>query len=295
MVSLPPWLRARLPSGERYGRIKGLSSRGRLHNVCEEARCPNLGECWSGGTATFMVLGESCSRACRFCSVAALKRSAPPDPEEPAKLAETIQELALSYVVLTTVCRDDLPDQGAAHVAECIRAVKRRVPGILVEALVQDFRGERGSLRTVTEAGAEVMAHNVETVERLTPVVRDRRAGYAQSLAVLKAFKEIDPERKTKSSIMLGLGEERAEVEAALAGLRAAGVDIVTLGQYLRPTKEAKHLPVERFLPPDEFERYGELARGMGFLYVASGPFVRSSYRAGELFIHGLLRSPRAA
>lgn len=290
MAALPPWLKARLPSGESYERIKALSSRLRLHTVCEEARCPNLGECWSGGTATFMVLGETCSRGCRFCSVAPLTSSAPPDPKEPENLAETISALDLSYVVLTTVCRDDLPDQGAAHVADCIRSVKARVPGILVEALVQDFRGDEGLLRTVMDGGAEVMAHNLETVDRLTATVRDRRAGYRQSLDVLRKIKTIDPARKSKSSIMLGLGETQEELEAALCDLRAAGVDIVTLGQYLRPTGAPRHLPVQRWVAPEEFEGYGRLARSMGFLYVASGPFVRSSYRAGELFIHGVLR-----
>lgn len=290
MPSLPPWLKTRLPSGERFERIKALSAARRLHTVCEEARCPNLGECWSGGTATFMVLGESCSRGCRFCSVATLTRPEPPDPEEPRHLADTIAELGLSYVVLTTVCRDDLPDQGAAHVAECVRAVKNRVPGILVEALVQDFRGDASLLRVVLDAGAEVMAHNLETVERLSPEVRDRRAGYLQSLDVLRALKRLAPARKTKSSLMLGLGETREELLAALEDLRDAGVDIVTLGQYLRPTRAARHLPVERYVTPADFEEYGRLAREMGFLYVASGPFVRSSYRAGELFIHGLLR-----
>ncbi|MBI5201832.1 MAG: lipoyl synthase [Elusimicrobia bacterium] len=294
MASLPPWLKARLPSGENYERIKTLSADLGLHTVCEEARCPNLGECWSGGTATYMVLGDSCSRGCRFCSVAALTSSLPPDPEEPLKLARSISALGLKYVVLTTVCRDDMPDQGAAHVASCIRAVRERVPGIIVEALLQDFRGDKELLRVAMSTGAEVIAHNVETVERLTSVVRDRRAGYKQSLDVLAAIKEIDPNRKSKSSLMLGLGETPAEVETALKDLRSAGCDIVTLGQYLRPTSAPRHLPVERYLPPTEFEAYGELARQLGFLYVASGPFVRSSYRAGELFIHGLLRGTHA-
>ncbi|MBI4347076.1 MAG: lipoyl synthase [Elusimicrobia bacterium] len=294
MASLPPWLKARLPSGENYERIKALSAELRLHTVCEEARCPNLGECWSGGTATFMVLGDSCSRGCRFCSVATLTGPAPLDPGEPDNLARTIAALGLRYVVLTTVCRDDLPDQGAAHVADCVRRVRERAPGILVEALIQDFRGDRALLSEVVGSGAEVIAHNVETVERLTSLVRDRRAGYRQSLDVLAAIKEIDPRRKTKSSLMLGLGETPAEVETALTDLRAASCDIVTLGQYLRPTSAPRHLPVERYLPPAQFEAYGALARELGFLYVAAGPFVRSSYRAGELFIHGLLGGAHA-
>ena len=295
MAVLPPWLKARLPSGEKYERIKALSADLRLHTVCEEARCPNLGECWSGGTATYMVLGDSCSRGCRFCSVSTLTSASPPDPDEPVKLARTIEALGLTYVVLTTVCRDDLPDQGAAHVAECVRKVRERIPGILVEALIQDFRGDRELLALAMSSGAEVIAHNLETVERLTNLVRDRRAGYRQSLDVLAAAKAIDPSRKTKSSLMLGLGETPAEIETALLDLRAAGCDIVTLGQYLRPTNAPRHLPVERSLPPEEFETYGALARELGFLYVASGPFVRSSYRAGELFIHGLLRGAHAS
>lgn len=294
-MKLPPWLKARLPSGENYERIKALSARLRLNTVCEEARCPNLGECWSGGTATFMVLGEACSRGCRFCSVAPLSDATPPDPQEPRHLAESIAALGLRYVVLTTVCRDDLPDQGASHVAACVRAVKERVPGILVEALIQDFRGDSSLLRDVMACGAEVVAHNVETVERLTASVRDRRAGYRQSLAVLRNIKALDPARKSKSSVMLGLGETREEVEACLADLREAKVDIVTLGQYLRPTGAPRHLPVARYVPPAEFDSYADLARSMGFLYVAAGPFVRSSYRAGELFIHGLLRGTHAS
>lgn len=295
MPSLPPWLKARLPSGENYERIKALSAGSRLHTVCEEARCPNLGECWSGGTATFMVLGDSCSRGCRFCSVASLTSSSGPDPDEPENLARTIAALGLRYVVLTTVCRDELADQGAAHVAACVRRVRERVPGIIVEALIQDFRGDRELLASVVRSGAEVVAHNVETVERLTALVRDRRAGYRQSLDVLAAVKAIDPSRKAKSSLMLGLGETPAEVETALTDLRAASCDIVTLGQYLRPTSAPRHLPVERYLPPAEFEAYGALARELGFLHVASGPLVRSSYRAGELFIHGLLRGNHAS
>ena len=288
MPVLPPWLKARLPSGESAARIRAFSSRRSLSTVCEQARCPNLGECWAQSTATFLVLGSSCTRACRFCSVASSARPAPPDPREPNLLAETAADLGLRYVVLTTVCRDDLPDQGAAHVAACIRAVKARVPGILVEALVQDFRAEPGALREVMAAGAEVMGHNIETVERLTPVVRDRRAGYRLSLQALRAMKELDPARRTKSSLMLGLGESSDEVETSLKDLRDAGVDIVTLGQYLRPSRQPRHLPVARYLPPEEFDRARRLARSLGFLYVAAGPLVRSSYRAGEM-----LENPR--
>lgn len=287
LVPLPPWLKTRLPSGESFNRIKALSAKRGLSTVCEEARCPNLAECWGGGTATFMVLGDACTRGCRFCSVATASRPAGPDPEEPARLAETISDLGLGYVVLTTVCRDDLPDQGAAHVAECIRAVRNRNPGLLLEVLLQDFRGDARLLRQVAQAGPEVLAHNLETVERLTPRVRDRRAGYRQSLDVLKAAKAFRPDATTKTSLMLGLGETRGELLQAFRDLRCVGADILTLGQYLRPTRRARHLPVSAFVTPSEFEDYGRLAREMGFLYVASGPLVRSSYRAGEFFLEG--------
>ncbi len=289
LSGLPPWLKTRLPSGENFERIKALSAKRGLHTVCEEARCPNLAECWGGGTATFMILGESCSRGCRFCSVETLTHAAPPNPDEPRHLAETIADLGLDYVVLTTVCRDDLPDQGAAHAAACIRAVKERCPEILLEALIQDFRGDKGLLARAVAAGADVVAHNLETVERLTPLVRDRRAGYHQSLDVLREIKRIDASKKTKTSLMLGLGETREELLSSFRDLRMADVDILTLGQYLRPTAAARHLPVSRYVPPAEFDALAAAAREMGFLYVAAGPFVRSSYRAGELFLRGML------
>lgn len=295
LTSLPPWLKTRLPSGENFERIKALSQKHGLHTVCEEARCPNLAECWGGGTATFMILGDTCTRGCRFCSVATALKPSAPDPQEPAKLAETIADMGLDYIVITTVCRDDLPDQGAAHVAACLKEIRRRNPELLLEVLLQDFRGELELISTVAEAGAQVLAHNLETVRRLTPAVRDRKATYDQSLEVLRALKSIRPEAKTKSSIMLGLSETEDELRQSLCDLREADVDILTLGQYLRPTLEGRHLPVARFVPPEEFDRLGEVARDMGFLYVASGPFVRSSYRAGELFIKGLLEKERAA
>jgi len=256
---------------------------GVLHTVCEEARCPNIGKCWNGGTATFMVLGETCTRGCRFCSVKTQRTPPPPDPHEPGKLAESFKALALRYAVITTVCRDDLPDQGAAHLAECIRVPRARVPGLRLEALIQDFRGARGCIQTVVDAEPDVLAHNLETVERLTHPVRDARAGYRQSLEVLKAVKEMDPGRTTKSSLMLGLGETEEELLAAMQDLRAAGVDILTLGQYLRPGPDSRFLPVEEYVSPQEFRRLRAVAREMGFSRVASAPLVRSSYRAGEL------------
>ncbi|MBI4056729.1 MAG: lipoyl synthase [Elusimicrobia bacterium] len=312
---LPPWLKTKLPSGENYERIKALLSQHKLHTVCEEARCPNVAECWGGGTATFMVLGDTCTRGCRFCSVASALRLPEPDSQEPTHLAQTIADLQLDYVVITTVCRDDLPDQGALHIARCVREVLDLNPKLLLEILIQDFRGDKKLLSMVVNANAHatarglesrtgtadedpqaspgprptVVAHNLETVERLTPLVRDRRATYRQSLEVLRTLKDIRPEVKTKSSLMLGLGETEDELESAFRDLRRAGVDILTLGQYLRPSSEPRHLSVHRFVPPQEFNLYGDVARDMGFLYVASGPFVRSSYRAGELFLKGLL------
>ncbi|MBI4377105.1 MAG: lipoyl synthase [Elusimicrobia bacterium] len=285
---LPPWLKVRLPGGEHFERIKSVSARRKLHTVCEEARCPNIGECWGGGTATFMVMGDTCTRGCRFCSVASSARPDAPDPEEPRKLAETLREMGLDYAVITTVCRDDLPDQGASHLFECLRAVKSLCPEMLVEILLQDFRGDRGLLAKVLAARPEVAAHNLETVERLTPLVRDAKAAYEQSLQVLRWCGEILPSAKIKSSLMLGLGETEEELIRAFRDLRGCGVEILTLGQYLRPTGAHRNLPVFEFLPPERFEALGQLARDMGFLYVASGPFVRSSYRAGELFLNGL-------
>ena len=264
---------------------------GVLHTVCEEARCPNVAECWGGGTATFMVLGDECTRGCRFCSVATARMPAPPDPTEPARLADSLARLGLTYAVVTTVCRDDLPDQGAGHLASCIRAARQRCPELLLEFLIQDFRGDEGLLKLVCDAGPHVLAHNLETVERLTPAVRDAKAGYGLSLGVLRALKRLAPSVKTKSSLMLGLGETEDELLQAFRDLRKAGVDILTLGQYLRPTGSGHHLPVADFITPERFEALGEAARAEGFLYVASGPFVRSSYRAGELFLEGMLRS----
>ncbi|MBI3296811.1 MAG: lipoyl synthase [Elusimicrobia bacterium] len=287
---LPPWLRIRPPSGERYEAVKRQMGDGVLHTVCEEARCPNVAECWGGGTATFMVLGDECTRGCRFCSVATARVPQAPDPSEPAKLAESLGKLGLTYAVVTTVCRDDLPDQGAAHLAACVRAARERCPELLLEFLIQDFRGDEALLKVVADAGPHVLAHNLETVERLTATVRDAKAGYALSLSVLEALKRLAPKAKTKTSLMLGLGETEAELKTAFEDLRAADVDILTLGQYLRPTAQGRHLPVAEFVTPERFDALGELARTMGFLYVASGPLVRSSYRAGELFLEGMLR-----
>jgi lipoic acid synthetase len=229
-----------------------------------------------------MVLGEFCTRCCRFCSVKSLASPPPPDPDEPENLARAVSELGLKYVVITSVDRDGLPDYGAGHFAECIRKLKTGNPGLLVEALVPDFNNDRGAIRKLTSSGVDVLGHNIETVERLTPKVRDRRAGYAKSLEVLRTFKTLNPKLTTKSSIMLGLGESRDEVLEAMRDLHEAGVDILTIGQYLRPTKQ--QLSVERYVPPEEFGEYEELGREIGFRAVLSGPFVRSSYKAAELF-----------
>jgi lipoic acid synthetase len=286
---LPPWLKVSLPTGPNVARLKEASRSRGLATVCEEARCPNLAECWGGGTATFMVMGDTCTRGCRFCSVGTAVKPPLPDPEEPRKLALTLKEMAVDYAVLTTVCRDDLPDQGAAHLASCIRAVREACPDMKVEMLLQDFRGDTSLLDVVLDSGPDVVAHNVECVERLTATVRDAKAGYRQSLDVLAHAKRRSPGRPTKTSLMLGLGETRNEIVQAFDDIRAVGVDIITLGQYLRPTGSRHHLPVVDFIHPDDFAMYGALAKSKGFLYVASGPFVRSSYRAAELFLKGQL------
>ena len=288
--TLPPWLKRRLPSTEVYGEVRRRLRSGSLHTVCEEARCPNVGECWCSGTATFMVLGETCTRACRFCSVVCSAKPPAPDPEEPGRLAATIDGMNLKYAVITTVCRDDLPDQGAAHVAACVAAVRARCPDTRVEFLVQDFRGEEAPIRTVTASRPDVLAHNIETVERLTPSVRDRRAGYRLSLDVLRTIKGFEPGMPTKSSLMLGLGETEAEVLRAFKDLRGAGVDILTLGQYLRPSVAPRNLPVAEYIAPERFEAYARSAKELGFVAVASGPFVRSSYKAAESFLESRRR-----
>ena len=286
--TLPGWLKIRPPSGERYQRLRSMVSGLRLTTVCEEARCPNLSECWSSGTATLMLMGEVCTRGCRFCSVKTAKVGEALDPDEPQKVAETVRTMELSYVVLTSVDRDDLADGGASHFARTVRHLKESVPGVLVETLIPDFSEKPGALETIASCGADVLAHNLETIRRLTASVRDPRAGYELSLTVLRRLKELAPNVLTKSSLMLGLGETDVELDESFADLRAAGVDLLTMGQYLQPTP--KHLPVAEFVPPEEFQRLHERAAEFGFLHIAAGPFVRSSYKAGELFVESLLR-----
>jgi lipoic acid synthetase len=280
----PGWLRVGVPGGERYQRVRDTLRTGRLHTVCEEAHCPNVGECWGGGTATVMLMGDVCTRGCRFCNVRTAAHPPPLDPDEPRHLAEAVRGLGLDYIVVTSVDRDDLPDGGAAHFAEAIRRLKE-VPGLLVEVLTPDFQGDAEAVRTVGRAGPDVFANNVETVRRLSPVVRDGRAGYEQTLGVLARMKREFPRIVTKSSIMVGLGEGPDEVVGTMRDLRAAGVEILTLGQYLRPS--AWHLPVAEYVSPERFDAYRRDGLALGFRYVASGPLVRSSYRAAELFLRG--------
>jgi lipoic acid synthetase len=287
----PEWLRVALPGGERYGRVRETLKRLKLHTVCEEAQCPNVGECWGGGTATVMLMGDTCTRGCRFCDVNT-GRPGPLDPDEPRHLAEAVRELELDYVVVTSVNRDDLPDGGAGHFAEAIRAMKRESPRMLVEVLIPDFQGQEASLDLIVEAGPDVVAHNIETVRSHSRVVRDVRATYDQSLQVLRYLKDRGAPF-TKSSIQIGHGEDEAEVRVTLRDLREAGVDIVTLGQYLRPSP--KHLPVVEYVRPERFEGWQREAQALGFLFAASGPLVRSSYRAGELFLKAHLAKGRAA
>jgi lipoic acid synthetase len=274
----PAWLRAPMASGTKFMAVKQIVREHRLSTVCEEAKCPNIGECWNAGTATIMLMGAVCTRACRFCAVDTGNPRGWLDDEEPENVARSVELMRLNYVVLTSVNRDDLADGGSAHYAAAIRAIKRRNPGTAVEALTPDFQGVLRDVQTVLDAGPEVFAQNVETVSRLTHPVRDPRAGYEQTIGVLRAAKNHRPSVLTKTSLMLGLGETDAEIHAAMVDLRAAAVDILTLGQYLRPTPN--HLDVERFVTPAEFDRYRERALALGFLECVSGPLVRSSYRA---------------
>jgi lipoic acid synthetase len=276
----PPWLRAKMASGSGFTAVKSIVREHRLSTVCEEAKCPNIGECWNAGTATIMLMGAVCTRACRFCAVDTGNPRGWLDADEPENVARSVELMGLKYVVLTSVNRDDLDDGGAAHYAAAVRAIKRRNPGTAVEALTPDFKGVLRDVHTVLDSGVEVFAQNVETVRRLTHPVRDPRAGYEQTLEVLRAAKAHRPEVLTKTSLMLGLGESDEEIREAMTDLRAAGVDILTLGQYLRPTPN--HLAVQRFVAPQEFDRYREWALALGFLECVSGPLVRSSYRAEQ-------------
>lgn len=283
----PDWFVIR-PQVNSFQDVKLLLKKHGLSSICEEAHCPNLPECWGESkTATFLLMGDTCTRACKFCYVKS-GMPLPLDASEPVRLADAVVDAGFEYVVLTSVNRDDLSDGGARHFAECIRAIKRRNSDILVEVLTPDFNGDVASLKTIVDAKPDVFAHNIETVERLQRSVRDVRAGYAQSLAVLKYVKSVGSSIITKSSIMLGLGESVAEVVQAWRDLRGVGVDLLTIGQYLQPSPH--HFPVREFVRPEMFEELRQMALNEGFLFVASGPFVRSSYRAGEVFVRGVLR-----
>ncbi len=282
----PEWLKVKLPSGEGYERVRAILEKTRLNTVCQQARCPNMGECWGGGTATVILMGEICTRACRFCHVK-VGAPAPLDPQEPEHLARAVGELGLKYLVVTSVDRDDLPDGGAGHFAQAITALRRESPSTVVEVLIPDFQGREQDLDTVAAARPHVIAHNVETVERLQATVRDRRASWAQSLKVLDYLKKRHGVY-TKSSLMLGVGETEDDLRASFRALRDLGVDVLTLGQYLQPSPY--HLKVERFYRPAEFDALRDEAMTYGFLYVAAGPLVRSSYRAAEFFLRGLMQ-----
>ncbi|MBS0456407.1 MAG: lipoyl synthase [Proteobacteria bacterium] len=274
----PPWLRVKLPSGAGYESIRDIVRTHKLNTVCAESKCPNLAECWGRGTATLMLMGSVCTRACKFCSVDTGNPNGWLDPLEPAQVADAVALMGLHYVVLTSVDRDDLPDGGAAHYAACIRAIHARSPSTAVEALTPDFAGRHDCVAKVLDAGLATYAQNLETVRRLTHPVRDPRAGYEQTLDVLAFAKRHAPQTITKTSLMLGLGETDAEIEQALDDMRAANVDVVTMGQYMRPSQH--HLPVQRFVTPEQFNAYRELALGKGFVEAVAGPLVRSSYRA---------------
>ncbi|MGA1538955.1 MAG: lipoyl synthase [Chthoniobacterales bacterium] len=274
----PDWIKVRLPSNPVFFSTKALVSDLRLHTVCESAQCPNRWECWSQGTATFMIAGDRCTRACGFCAVTTAKPFAL-EHDEPQRVAEAVMRMKLNHVVITAVARDDVPDGGALHFAQTIEAIRKRDSSIIIEVLVPDFNGKDDSLRTVLEAAPHIFNHNLETVERLTPVVRSR-AKYKLSLEFLRRAKELREDVVTKSGLMLGLGETETEIFQAMDDLREHGVEVLTMGQYLRPTPQ--HLPVVEYIRPEVFDLYGEIARKKGFTHVASGPLVRSSYHAAD-------------
>jgi lipoic acid synthetase len=283
LIRKPVWLRVRAPSGENYTKVKQSLRSLELHTVCEEASCPNISECWGTGTATIMIMGDICTRGCRFCAVTSGKPVVLLDAGEPERVAKAIKEWGLRYVVITSVCRDDLEDGGAEHIAKTIKAIKLQCPKIIVESLIPDFRGNVDSVKKVVNSQPRVISHNIETVIRLVSKVRDARASYEQSLWLLKKIKDMNSMIYTKSSIMLGLGETEEEIIQTIRDLRSIGVNILTMGQYLQPTP--KHLPVIEYITPEKFNWLREIAERMGFVYVSAGPLVRSSYRAAEFFI----------
>ncbi|KAJ2824675.1 hypothetical protein IWW50_003215 [Coemansia erecta] len=295
---LPRWLKTDIPVGKEVSRIRKTLRELKLHTVCEEARCPNMGECWGGGkhgtaTATIMIMGDTCTRGCRFCSVKTSKAPAALDVDEPQNVARALAAWGLDYVVLTSVDRDDLVDFGSAHFAETVRSIREKAPQMMIECLTPDFQGRPELIEPVALSGLDVYAHNIETVEGLQRAVRDYRANYKQSMFVLEHVKATKPTLLTKSSIMLGVGETDAEVMQTMRDLRSAGVDIVTLGQYMRPTK--RHMKVHEYVTPEKFKHWEQVGNELGFIYTASGPLVRSSYKAGEFFISEILRKRAAA
>ena len=294
----PAWLRGQATIGPEYEKLRSTVRKLGLATVCEEAKCPNIGECWGGGedgvaTATIMIMGDTCTRGCRFCNVKTSRTPGALDPEEPAKTAEAVASWGMDYIVITSVDRDDVFDQGASHIATTVTKMKEAKPGLLIEVLTPDFSGNLEHVKQVAQSGLNVFAHNVETVERLSPRVRDRRAGYQQSLDVLRHAADSVPGLITKTSIMMGLGETDEEVHQFLKDIQNAGVQVVTFGQYLRPSK--RHLKVHEYVTPEKFDEWGQIGRDMGFRYVASGPMVRSSYKAGEFYLKAMVNEDKAA
>ncbi|MEZ5977221.1 MAG: lipoyl synthase [Planctomycetota bacterium] len=287
----PAWLKVPLPGGDGYKRLKDLSKRLRLHTVCEEARCPNVGECWKGSrpTMTIMVLGDECTRRCRFCAVKTVERAAPPDPEEPQHVGEAVAEMRLGYVVITSVDRDDLEDGGAGHYAACVERIHALAPETVIETLVPDYRG--AALESLMASRPHVLAHNVEVVPRLQRKIRDPRCSYERSLDTLRGAKRLQPEVFTKSALMVGLGETQEELVEAMELLRSADVDFLTIGQYLRPTP--RHAPVREYKEPGVFDELRRIGEELGFAYVAAAPLVRSSYKAAEFFAERMVRERR--
>lgn len=295
MTRIPPWIRLRMTTDGDFARTHNLVSGLQLHTVCQSARCPNIHDCWGRGTATVMILGDVCTRACRFCAVKSGRPGGGVDAGEPERVAKAAREMGLKHIVVTCVTRDDLPDGGARAFAETIRALRREMPELGIEVLTSDFAGSRDALDTVLEAGPDVFSHNLETVRRLQPVIR-AQSSYGRSLGILKWANEASPRRVIKSALMVGLGETEAEVEETLRDLHGVGCDLLAIGQYLQPTR--RHARVERYVEPAEFSRYAQMARELGFKGVASGPMVRSSYRAGDLLAEAraaLSAAPAAA
>jgi lipoic acid synthetase len=296
-IPKPPWLKIRPPTTDKFAQIKALLKEKKLNTVCAEAHCPNISECWSGGTATFMLMGDTCTRACRFCMVKSGNPRGILDEQEPQKLVDSVKIMGLEYIVLTCVTRDDLADGGASHFARCVNELKKNYPALLVEVLISDLNDQDESIQKIIDAKPAVFAHNVETIERLQSAIRDPRANYKKSLSVLEKAKKLDPPPRrggattnriyTKTSLMLGLGETEEEVIQTMKDLRAIQVDVVTFGQYLRPSPF--HVAVHEYVTPGQFKKYEIIAKELGFLYCAAGPFVRSSYRAGELFMKNII------